>query len=184
MQRIVCKRTKRPIKETAAVALLSAIMCVCAMINIPLAVPITLQTLALSFGLFFLGGKLTLLSTLIYVSIGALGVPVFSGFSGGVARLFDATGGFIIGIPLAALLYWCFEFFFKAKGRAKLPIAIAAHAMLYLSGSLWYAFVYLGGERGAFLTALLVAVLPFIIPDLVKLVLAYLIAKRIPKLDF
>ena len=182
MQRIVCKKRRNPIKDMAATALLAALMCVCSMIYIPLAVPITLQTFALSFGLFFLGGRLTTIACAIYVSIGALGVPVFAGFSGGLSRLLDASGGFIFGIVISALIYWVLEIIFKTAEFKKILFAIAAHLVLYLSGVLWYALIYLGGESGALISAFVTAVLPFIIPDGIKLVISYIIAKRLPKL--
>ena len=182
MQRNIYKKHKNPIKDMAAAALLCALFCACAMINIPIVIPITLQTLALSFGFFYLGGRITFVASLLYVAIGAVGVPVFAGFSGGVARLLDATGGFIFGIAISSLLYWLLEIIFKNKGAKRLLFAVIAHLALYLSGALWFALVYLGGGIEAFISAIVTAVLPFIIPDGVKLVIAYIIAKRLPKL--
>ena len=97
------------IRKITKIALTCAIMCVSANIYIPLTVPITLQTLVLYFSLFFLGGASTVAVVLTYLCIGAVGLPVFSGFSGGIGRLFDASGGYLIGMLLAVLIWWLLE---------------------------------------------------------------------------
>lgn len=180
-QTIICKTPKRYIKEAAICSLLAALMCVSGMISIPLFIPATLQTLVLFFGLFYIGGRLTSLSVLLYILIGVIGVPVFSGFSGGASRLFDQTGGFIFGLLLSSLLYWLLEYILPRLPSAKLISGIVSHILLYLVGALWFALGYLGGsEHIPF--ALLTSVLPFLIPDAIKFAAAYIIAKRIPKL--
>ena len=110
---------------------------------------------------------------LLYIALGAVGLPVFSGFSGGIGRLFDATGGFIWGFLVAALVYWAFGPVFRRLILIRAAISLIS---LYLMGSVWYAFVYLGGLSDI-PYAMLVCVLPFVIPDALKIALAYYISK-------
>ena len=113
--------------------------------------------------------------------LGAIGLPVFSGFSGGIFRLFDATGGYIFGLFAAALLWWLLEKILPEMRAKKAILSSASLITIYTLGTLWFAFVYAGGASslGAVLAT---CVLPFIIPDVIKICLAYYISKKIPKL--
>ncbi len=169
---------KTDLQMFAAIALLSAVICITSFISIPFPIPITLQTFGVYFALFMLGGKRGMLSVLLYVCIGAVGLPVFSGFTGGVSRLFDATGGYIFGFIVLSFVFW---FFSTSLPKWRISCAISSAVSLialYLTGSLWYAFVYLDGAK-SFVYALAVSVLPFILPDVLKIILAYFTAKRI-----
>ena len=173
-------RSSRWLRELCYTALCGALISVTALISIPLpsAVAITLQTFGIYFSLFFLGGRLGTASTVLYILLGAVGLPLFSGFTGGVSRLFDATGGFIFGFAFAALIYWLTVFI--GGERVKILAAVISILALYLIGALWYSSVYLG-EEGGFAAALTVCVLPFIIPDAIKISLAYIISKRLTR---
>ena len=172
-------RKPKQLRSLITVALFSALMCVSALIYIPLAVPITLQTLVLFLSFFTLGGRGSVLSVALYIAIGALGLPVFSGFSGGIARLLDATGGYIFGMLLGAFVYAIFDTGRPKSPKARLLAAILALIVIYTSGTLWYALAYIGSE--SIWAILITCVAPFVIPDLIKLVLAYNISKRIPR---
>jgi len=176
------KKARFAIRNTAICALACAFISVSAMISIPFAVPISMQSFALYFCLFYLGGKKTSLSVLLYIGIGALGAPVFAGFSGGFSRLLDASGGFIFGLLLAALVYLLLSVVLPRCCGFKVLCAIISHLVLYLCGTLWYALVYLGGGEGAIFAAFAGCVLPFVIPDAAKLLLAFILAKRLPRL--
>ena len=164
----------RSITETA---LLSALISVTAMISIPFPIPFTLQLFGVYFALFYLGAARGALAILIYVVIGAVGLPVFSGFTGGVGRLFDATGGFILGFLLLSAVYLLVERMLGSSRLARLLAVILSLVAFYALGSLWYAFVYNGGE--GYFSALAVTVLPFVIPDLMKILLASAVASRL-----
>ncbi len=164
------------------IALFAAIMAVCSWIQIPMTVPFTLQTFAVFCALGTLGGKSGTISVLVYIVLGAVGVPVFAGFSGGVGVLLGTTGGYIIGFLFTALLYWAITHFFGEK----LPVMIIAMVLgllvCYAFGTAWFMIVYTNANGAVGLIAALSwCVFPFIIPDLVKIALAILIAKRIPK---
>lgn len=151
------------------------------MISIPFPVPFTLQLLGVYFALFYLGGKRGLIAVLLYVAIGALGLPVFSGFSGGFGRLFDATGGFILGFILLAIVYLALDRILPAKGGVRVVPTVVSLLAFYAFGSIWYAAFYTDGSLGGYLASTALTVLPFILPDLVKIALAALLASRIKK---
>ena len=92
--------------DMAYIALFAVLMAVCAWISIPFAVPFTLQTFAVFAALAILGGRRGTLSVVVYLLLGAVGLPVFAGFKGGLAALLGTTGGYILGFLLTALLYW------------------------------------------------------------------------------
>ena len=87
-------------------ALFVAVMAICSWVSIPSAVPFTLQTFAVFCALCLLGGKRGTIAILVYIALGAIGLPVFSGFSGGIGILLGTTGGYIWGFLLTGLLYW------------------------------------------------------------------------------
>ena len=87
----------------------TAIIAVCAFISIPSSVPFTLQTFAIFLAVLVLGGKMGSLSVFIYLCLGAIGVPIFAGFNGGIGVLLGNTGGYILGFMFIALIMWMFE---------------------------------------------------------------------------
>lgn len=163
-------------------ALFAALLAVSALISVPLTVPVTLQTLVLFLAFFVTGGRISTLATLLYIAIGALGVPVFAGFTGGVSRLFDATGGYILGLLLASLTFWLLDQLIGATLRRRVISASFALCVLYASGTLWYSLVYLGGGADSTLAVLITCVLPFVIPDAIKMTVAYYVAKKLAPL--
>ena len=88
-------------------SLLAALTAICAWIAIPLpGISFTMQTFAVLLTLGLLGGRWGSISILLYLLLGIVGLPVFSGFRGGAAALLDPTGGFIWGFPVCGLVYW------------------------------------------------------------------------------
>lgn len=169
---------RKSIVNTVKIALFAAIISVTAMITIPFPMPFTLQTFGVYSALFILGGRCGSVAVALYIALGALGLPVFSGFTGGVGRLFDFTGGFIWGFLLAGLVFWACMHVFKNR-RFALPFAVALSLFsLYTLGCA--QFMLVNGGVG-FFSALLTCVCPFLLPDAVKISLAYLVSKRIRK---
>ena len=168
----------RAVTETA---LCAALIAVTAMISIPFPVPFTLQIFGVYFALFYLGGVRGAVAVAVYILLGAVGLPVFSGFSGGFGRLFDSTGGFIWGFLLLSLVY----LFLSAVLRIEWGRLIAATVSLiafYAFGSVWYAAFYTDGGIGSYLGSLLITVAPFVLPDAVKLTLAYALSARLHRI--
>ncbi|MCR4617826.1 MAG: biotin transporter BioY [Lachnospiraceae bacterium] len=164
------------------IAVCAALIAVCSWISIPMTVPFTLQTFAVFFAVYFLGGKKGTISVLIYILIGAVGVPVFAGFKGGPGALFGTTGGYIIGFIFTALVFWLMT---KLLGR-KLWVEIVAMVLgllvCYAFGTAWFMIVYARNTGAISLaTALGWCVFPFILPDLAKMALALALGKTIRK---
>ena len=173
-------RDNSKVLDLVYIAIGAALIAICSWISIPTAVPFTLQTFAVFFVLLAVGGERGTLATLVYVLLGAVGVPVFAGFSGGIGVLLGNTGGYIIGFLFTGLIYILFTKFFKKNIVMKVVALVLGLAVCYAFGTAWFMHVYMksSGEVGL-LTVLGWCVFPFIIPDLIKLALAVVISKRI-----
>lgn len=169
------------LKNSVLVSLFSAIIAVCSLIAIPLgSVPLTMQTLGIFCALLLLGGKRGTLSILLYIFIGIVGLPVFSGFGGGIGHLLNITGGYIVGFIFTGLVYCVFTKIFGEKTLSKAVALALGLAVCYLFGTLWYALMYTDiGFISGLKQAFAVCVLPFIIPDTVKLFLSVALCKAV-----
>lgn len=169
------------IRTMAQCALLSALMCVCAWISVPLPdIAFTLQTFSLFLTLELLGGKKGSIVCLVYLLLGAVGLPVFTGFRGGLGVLLGATGGYILGFPAAALTYWAVTGSLGQRFPVRLAAQILGLAVCYSFGTVWFLAVYLQNGSAMGVGAVLAkCVLPYILPDGIKLSLAMLLAKRL-----
>lgn len=154
-------------------SLFASLCAVCSWISIPIPpVYFTLQTFAILLTLGTLGGRLGFAGVTLYLLLGIAGLPVFAGFRSGIGALLDATGGFLWGFPLAALTYWALE------RLGQLPAMIAAQIVCYGCGCWW--FCRYAGDVG-FGAALLVCVVPYLIPDGIKLWLALNMSRRLQR---
>ena len=167
-------------KMMARCALFSALMCLCAWISLPFGQnPITLQTFALFLTLELLGGKHGSLVCLVYLLLGGIGLPVFSGFRGGFGMLFGATGGYLWGFLLCALLYWLLTGLFGNRFAIRLISHLVGLLLCYALGTAWFYQVYLqAGSALGIGFVILKCVIPFVLPDLLKLSLALALAKK------
>ena len=147
-------------------AMLTAMLCLLGPLTLPLGpVPLSLTTaLLMLMGLLLGGGKATLCCT-VYLLMGLVGLPVFSGFSGGAGALLGPTGGFLLGyLPMTALCgFVCAR---QEHRLVQLGALLAGTALLYLTGTAWYCWQS-GTEASA---ALAVCVLPFLPGDAVKII--------------
>ena len=175
-------KTNESIKtvDLVYIAIGAALIAVCSWISIPMTVPFTLQTFAVFFVLAALGGERGTIATVVYVVMGAVGIPVFSGFKGGIGVLLGNTGGYIIGFIFMGLIYM---FITKLLGEKMIPMMIAlvfGLIVCYAFGTAWFMYVYIRntGAIGV-MTVLSWCVFPFIIPDLVKMALAMVVSKRV-----
>ena len=98
--------TKTKTYDLAYIAIFAVLIAICSWISIPATVPFTLQTFAVFMAVGLLGGKRGTIAVLTYVLLGAIGVPVFAGFSGGVGALLGNSGGYIVGFIFSALVMW------------------------------------------------------------------------------
>lgn len=163
-----------PIRKMVLASLLAALTTVCAWIQIPvLDIAFTMQTFAVFMTLGILGGRWGTVSIAIYLAMGAVGLPVFAGFQGGVGVLLGVTGGYIWGFLLSGLVYWSLE-------RLCKPAAMTVALLVcYLCGTLWFS-VYAGSGVGL-AAAAAKCVVPYLLPDAVKLVLALRLSARITR---
>lgn len=158
-------------------ALFTALLCICAWIGIPLADQyITLQTFALLLALELLGGKLGSLVCLLYLLLGAVGLPVFSGFRGGIGMLLGPTGGYLWGFLAGALVYWLLTALLGNRFGIRLLGCILCCLSCYACGSLWYSVMYL---KSGLWAALLTGVVPYLLPDGIKLALALVLGQKL-----
>ena len=157
------------------VALFAALIAVTAQIAVPFfSVPFTLQLFAVFLALFVLGGGAGTLSVAVYIALGAIGLPVFSGFRGGLGVLLGATGGYIVGFLFSGLVFWLLEKLFPTRRYlTEVLLMSAALAVCYLFGTLWFFKVYTDGENPiGFGKILMLCVVPYLLPDLAKILLA------------
>lgn len=170
------------VKELCMTAMFAVILAVCSWISVPIMeVPVTLQTFGVFLALEMLGGKCGTAAVTVFVLLGAIGVPVFAGFSGGLGILLGSTGGYILGFILMAVIYWLGE---KLPGFDKIiwlrgAVLVVGLAVCYLFGTVWFIKVYT--EDITVMTALKWCVIPFLIPDAVKLICAMALAGRLKK---
>ncbi len=169
-------------RNMVLVALFAALMAICSWISIPTTVPFTLQTFAVFAAVGLLGGKLGTLSVVVYLLLGAVGVPVFAGFTGGMGVLLGSTGGYLVGFIGSALVMWALEKPGKNRGWLRLLSMVLGLAVCYGFGTLWFLWVYTAQNGAVALgTVLGWCVLPFIPFDLLKIALAFVITNRLSK---
>ena len=162
------------------ISLFSALIAICAMISIPFPIPVTLQTFAIFLAFFTLGGTKTLAAILVYTALGIVGLPVFAGFGSGIGYLLGASGGFVIAFPISAIIFILLERALGDSPKKRICYSFVALLSIYIIGALWFMLVYAGAD--GFWAALLVAALPYIPIDCVKLLLAYTASKRLKTL--
>ena len=162
------------------IGIFTVLIAICSWISIPAAVPFTLQTFGVFMAVEVLGGKRGTMAVLVYILMGAVGIPVFAGFQGGIGVIFNTTGGYIVGFLCSALIVWAAESLFGKKPLVRLLSMAAGLIACYALGTIWFMVVY-GRTTGAvgLMTVLGWCVIPFIIPDLVKIGLAYFISRKI-----
>jgi biotin transport system substrate-specific component len=162
-------------RQLTRCALAAALMAVCAWIHIPAVIPVTLQSFAVFLMLGLLGGRLGTTAIGIYLLLGILGLPVFSGMRGGIAVLLGPTGGYLTGFFLSGLIFRLLE---KVKFPV-FPAMLLAMTGCYLFGTAWYWLAHSGGiDLWAVAST---CVLPFLIPDGLKIGLAWYLAQRMKR---
>lgn len=126
------------IKRMSLVAMMTCLLIICSWLTIPAAVPFTMQTFAVFCSLLLLGGKSGLTSLVLYIFMGIVGIPVFSGFQGGIGHIVGPTGGYIIGLIAAAVFYRLLEPLFAKGVKIQLAALIGGLLICYLFGTLWF----------------------------------------------
>ncbi len=170
------KQRSRSIYQLCMMALMAGVMCFLSPIAIPIgAVPISLSFLAIYLSVYILGMKMGTVSCMVYLLLGFAGLPVFSGYTGGVAKLAGPTGGYLVGyIFLALICGWIME-----KSSYQLPwcfVGMAAgSAAAYAFGTVWFMIVM----DCSLVAALSQCVIPFLFGDFLKMAAASVIGPQV-----
>ena len=168
---------KYDIYDKCRIAIFVAFVAVAAQISIPMphGVPMTMQTMAISFGGVVLGPKKGFIVALIYMLIGATGVPVFAGFRGGVSVIAGPTGGFILSFPIIAVAAGWGINLSKKYSKWLLPAGlILGISVNFLCGMIWFMLLM----QTELIFAFTVTVLPFIIGAFIEIVLISIVAPK------
>ena len=199
MNRTETAKRKYETVDLAYMALGAVLIALCSWISIPAVVPFTMQTFAVFLVLLILGGRRGTMTIVVYVLLGAVGLPVFSQFGAGIGVLLGSTGGYILGFIFMGLTYrlitgaagrgrsgkvrWTGTTGMGRSGKVRWTEAAAlvlGLLVLYAFGTAWYMFMYARTQGGAgLMSVLLLCVIPFVIPDLIKLALALALARRL-----
>ena len=168
--------------DLAYIGLFVALMTVCSWISIktPWDISFTLQTFAVFAAVGTLGLLRGTMVVIIYILLGLVGVPVFSNFGAGPAALFGTTGGYIVGFIFSAVIVGVIQKFFGNKLYVSIIAMIIGLIACYAFGTAWFVIIYTQNKGPVgIMTALGWCVFPYIIPDLVKLVVAAFVSKRV-----
>ena len=163
------EKSKLNVYQMAVIALMTAVTCILGPMSIPIgAVPISFTNFVIYVTIYLLGTKLGTISYLIYLLLGMAGLPVFSGFSGGLAKLAGPTGGYLVGFIFMAVISGIF--IAKSQGKPVLSIIgmVLGTLVAYAFGTVWFVIE----AKCTLIYALTVCVLPFLIGDAVKIILA------------
>ncbi len=169
------------IRSMAMIAMCTSVIIISAWIAIPFAVNITMQLAAIFVVSLLFELKTSLISILLYIFIGICGLPVFSGYNSGLSALLGPSGGFIISFIFIPPVITIFK---KTKKSIK---AMSVFAMLlcliicYFVGTLWYWKIYANNSNIRMFDAFAVCVLPFIVPDLLKILLSSIVSSKLYK---
>ncbi len=179
---------KSAAREICYMAMFVAIITVCAWISIPIGeIPVTLQTMGVCLAAGFLGWKRGTIAVAVYLLLGLCGVPVFSGFTGGFAKLTLPTGGYLVGFLFTAAIVGAVSDFAKIRqfwGRTAVLVAAMALgiAVCYAFGTAWFMMLYKNADKTITVAgALMMCVVPYLLPDLVKIAAASVLVVRLKK---
>ncbi len=165
-------------KQMVLIALMTAVTCVLGPLSIPLPfspVPISLTNFAIFLAIFVLGMKSGTISFIIYLLLGAVGVPVFSSFRGGFQVLAEPTGGYLIGFIFLALIMGFALDHFDRKLVPTIIGMIIGMAVCYAFGTVWLAkLLSLSFKEG-----LMMGVIPYLPGDVAKIIIAAIVGPKL-----
>jgi len=157
------------VKNMALIAMMTAITCIMGPFSIKVgAIPYSLTPLAIFFTAYLLGAIRSTISCCLYLLMGFIGLPVFSGFSGGAQVLAGPTGGYLIGFIFMAFISGLFVNLFEKNVVLQGFGMIVGLSVTYLFGTIWF----MNFMKTSLISALAQCVIPFLIGDFIKIVLA------------
>ncbi len=168
--------------KTRDMVYIAVLIAICSWISIPATVPFTMQTFGVFVTVGTLGGKRGTMAVLIYLLLGAVGIPVFAGFEGGLGAILGNTGGYLVGFLFSALTMWAAESLFGRKTGVLAVSMVLGLLVCYALGTVWFMAVWARtmGTVGWW-TVLGWCVFPYIIPDTLKIVLALFVCRRLAR---
>jgi biotin transport system substrate-specific component len=173
------------VRDLCLTAMFTALMAVFSWITIPAPaplVPFTMQTFGVFITLELLGGKRGFFAVLSFILLAAAGAPVLSGFSGGMGVILGSTGGYILGFLITAGIYWLTELLNGKALWIRITALVTGLILCYLFGTLWFMVVYARSNAAIGIgTALLWCVVPYLLPDTAKLLLAVGLSNAVKK---
>lgn len=171
------KKKKFKTIDIVYIGLFAALIAVCAWISIPMTVSFTLQTCAVCLTAGLLGWKRGTLTVLVYILLGMVGLPVFTGFKSGIAAVTGPTGGYIVGFIFTALIVGLAADRLGKRLWANILFMAIGILVCYLFGTVWFMIAY----KVTFVSAMTTCVIPFLIPDAVKIAVAAILVNRLKK---
>ena len=173
------KRPTTAVYKITFVAMCVAFLTLCSWISIPFFINITLQVFAVFLISSISTPIISLLSITSYIFLGLIGVPVFSGFKSGISAFAGVSGGFLVGFVISALLISLFSRYYFGNRALHLVLMSISLLICYLCGVLWYIFVYNYYVDVPFVDVLMICVLPFVIPDILKILLVWIVYRKL-----
>ena len=187
----ISQRSSAALKDLCFIAVFAAIISVLSQLSIPMpaGVPMTLQTLIIPIAGIILGKRRGTYATLLYLMIGAIGIPVFSGFSGGIGVLLGITGGFLVSFPVLSFTAGLGDELgikLSKKGSEHKPhiyftilvlCLVIGATINYVFGTIWFVIF----SKSSFIAGFTACVLPFIPTSILKIVLVALVAPQLKK---
>ena len=167
-------------RRLVLIALMTSITCILAPLSVPIPispVPISLTNLVLLVSIYILGWKDATISFIVYLLLGLAGLPVFSGFSGGLGKIAGPTGGYLAGFIFMTVIAGLAVDIFSGR---RLPAAIGmvlGTAVAYAFGTAWLAIQM----DLTFIAALSIGVFPYLIGDALKIVFALIVGPMLKK---
>ena len=166
-------------KEIIQISIFAILLSICSMISIPLTVPFTFQTFGVFVTCLLIGGKKATLSIIVWILLGLVGLPVFSSFKSGFVALLGPTGGYIFGFIISSLCMWLFQNIFPKKITWMIFSMLVALLICYIIGTSWFIIIYTKtGDNITISKAISICIVPFIIFDLIKIMLALIIGNN------
>lgn len=176
MNQFAIKSNDHSIRWMAKVALMAAVMCILGPLSIQIGpIPISFTNLVIYFSIYLLGTWKGTLSYLVYMLLGLIGLPVFSGGQGGIPKLFGVTGGYIFGFIFTAIISGIFIEKWKDNSPLHFLGMTLGTAVCYGFGTVWFVVL----TKSTFWGALCVCVFPFILGDVIKMLVAVLLGTKI-----
>ncbi|RDY25225.1 biotin transporter BioY [Romboutsia weinsteinii] len=172
-------KRKLSTKDLIMCSIFASIAAILSQISIPLpftTVPLTMQLFAVALSGLVLGAKRGFISQIIYILIGAVGMPVFAQMTGGLNIMVGPTGGFIIGFPFMVYIIGYFRERFESNIMTVIGLIIGL-IIDYLIGTLMFCFI----TKMTFMQGIMACVAPFVIVDFIKLGLAMVLGNRLIK---